>query len=255
MSTVYSFISEYNGNNSFLNSLKTGYSKYGKLTPAQLKAATRIIDGMKEKVKSMAPIEVKKNIEQIMAYEGKNKFVKDLQEKYNKYGRLTEKQIDAGLKVVTRTVQNTLAEPMALPTKETITIRQYIAREIKERMKLDFLPIQIDVTHLIGASRKAIHLRGKLSTEVGSVCRCCGRGLTDELSMLTGMGKTCAKNTGVKYAKDRSDIERFKKDLEVRVNEIGEFDFWIPKSQVQQWDGIYKVAVKSSFKTYVLQES
>jgi hypothetical protein len=79
---------------------------------------------MKEKVKSMAPIEVKKNIEQIMAYEGKNKFVKDLQEKYNKYGKLTEKQIDAGLKAVTRTVQNKLVEPMALPKKETITIRQ-----------------------------------------------------------------------------------------------------------------------------------
>ena len=255
MSTVYSFISEYNGNNSFLNSLKTGYSKYGKLTPAQLSAATRIIEGMKEKVKSMAPIEVKKNIEQIMAYEGKNKFVKDLQEKYNKYGKLTEKQIDAGLNAVTRTVLNKLVEPMALPKKETITIRQYIAREIKQRMKLDFLPIQIDVTHIIGASRKAIHLRGKLSTEVGSVCRCCGRGLTDELSILTGMGKTCAKNTGVKYAKDRSDIGRFKNDLEVRVNEIGEFDFWIPKSQVQQWDGIYKIAIKSAFKTYVLQES
>lgn len=256
MSTsVYSFISEYNGENSFLNSLKNGYAKYGKLTPAQMKAATRIIEGMKEKVKSMAPIEVKKNIEQIMAYEGKNKFVKDLQEKYNKYGKLTEKQIDAGLKAVSRTVQNKMAEPMALPKKETITIRQYIARDIKERMGLNFLPIQIDVTHLIGASRKAIHLRGKLSTEVGNVCRCCGRGLTDELSILTGMGKTCAKNTGVKYAKDRSDIVRFKEDLQKRVDEIGEFDFWIPKTQVQQWDGIYKITLKSSFKTYVLQES
>lgn len=254
MSTVYSFISEYNGDNSFLNSLKTGYSKYGKLTPAQLAAATRILEGMKEKVKSMAPIEVKKNIEQIMAYEGNNKFVKDLKVKYLKYGKLTEKQIDAGLKFVTRTVQNTLTEPLKFPKKETIVIRQYIAREIKERMKLDFLPIQIDVTHLIGASRKAIHLRGKLSTEVGSVCRCCGRGLTDELSILTGMGKTCAKNTGVKYAKDRSDIERFKTDLVLRVNEIGEFDFWIPKSQVQEWEGVYKIVLKSPFKTYVLQE-
>ena len=114
MSTVYSFISEYNGNNSFLNSLKTGYAKYGRLTPSQLSAADRVITNIREKVKSMAPIEVRKNIEQIMDYKGDNKFVLDLKSKYEKYGKLTEKQIDAGLNVVNRKVQNKMVKPLPL---------------------------------------------------------------------------------------------------------------------------------------------
>tara|TARA_R110000803_G_scaffold48837_4_gene101498 strand:+ start:1842 stop:2606 length:765 start_codon:yes stop_codon:yes gene_type:complete len=252
MSTVYSFISEYNGNNSFLNSLKSGYSKYGKLTPAQLSAAERLITNIREKVKTMAPIEVRKNIEQIMEYKGDNKFVLDLKSKYEKYGKLTEKQIDAGLNVVNRKVQNRLVNPLALPKTETIVVGQRTGRQIKEEKELDFLPIQIDVSHVIGVSRKAVHLRGKLSTVVGSVCRCCGRKLTDELSKLTGMGKTCAKNTKVPYVKNTNDLERFMNDLHTRVNEIGEFDFWIPKSQIIEWKGIHQMVTKTSFKTYIV---
>ena len=252
MSTVYSFISEYNGNNSFLNSLKSGYSKYGKLTPAQLSAAERLITNIREKVKTMAPIEVRKNIEQIMEYKGDNKFVLDLKSKYEKYGKLTEKQIDAGLNVVNRKVQNRLVNPLALPKTETIVVGQRTGRQIKEEKELDFLPIQIDVSHVIGVSRKAVHLRGKLSTVVGSVCRCCGRKLTDELSKLTGMGKTCAKNTKVPYVKNTNDLERFMNDLHPRVNEIGEFDFWIPKSQIIEWKGIHQMVTKTSFKTYIV---
>jgi len=252
MSTVYSFISEYNGNNSFLNSLKSGYSKYGKLTPAQLSAAERLITNIREKVKTMAPIEVRKNIEQIMEYKGDNKFVLDLKSKYEKYGKLTEKQIDAGLNVVNRKVQNRLVNPLALPKTETIVVGQRTGRQIKEERELDFLPIQIDVSHVIGVSRKAVHLRGKLSTVVGSVCRCCGRKLTDELSKLTGMGKTCAKNTKVPYVKNTNDLERFMNDLHTRVNEIGEFDFWIPKSQIIEWKGIHQMVTKTSFKTYIV---
>ena len=252
MSTVYSFISEYNGNNSFLNSLKSGYSKYGKLTPAQLSAAERLITNIREKVKTMAPIEVRKNIEQIMEYKGDNKFVLDLKSKYEKYGKLTEKQIDAGLNVVNRKVQTRLVNPLALPKTETIVVGQRTGRQIKEEKELDFLPIQIDVSHVIGVSRKAVHLRGKLSTVVGSVCRCCGRKLTDELSKLTGMGKTCAKNTKVPYVKNTNDLERFMNDLHTRVNEIGEFDFWIPKSQIIEWKGIHQMVTKTSFKTYIV---
>ena len=252
MSTVYSFISEYNGNNSFLNSLKTGYAKYGRLTPSQLSAADRVITNIREKVKSMAPIEVRKNIEQIMDYKGDNKFVLDLKAKYEKYGKLTEKQIDAGLKVVNRKVQNKMAKPLRLPNTETIVVGQRTGRSIKEEKGLDFLPIQIDVSHIIGVSRKAVHLRWKLSTVVGSVCRCCGRKLTDELSKLTGMGRTCAKNTNVPYVKNTDDLERFMEDLKVRVDEIGEFDFWIPKSQIIEWKGIYKAMAKTSFRTYVV---
>jgi len=72
------------------------------------------------------------------------------------------------------------------------------------------------------------------------------------LSKLTGMGRTCAKNTNVPYVKNTDDLERFMEDLKVRVDEIGEFDFWIPKSQIIEWKGIYKAMAKTSFRTYVV---
>jgi hypothetical protein len=61
--------------------------------------------------------------------------------------------------------------------------------------------------------------------------------LTDEFSMLTTMGKTCAKHMGVEYIKDKSQTERFRQDYLKRVEEIGEMIFWVPKSQLKNWEG------------------
>jgi hypothetical protein len=61
--------------------------------------------------------------------------------------------------------------------------------------------------------------------------------LTDEFSMLTTMGKTCAKHMGVEYIKDKSQTERFRQDYLKRVEEIGVMEFWVPKSQLKNWEG------------------
>ena len=55
--------------------------------------------------------------------------------------------------------------------------------------------------------------------------------------MLTTMGKTCAKHMGVEYIKDKSQTERFRQDYLKRVEEIGEMIFWVPKSQLKNWEG------------------
>ena len=67
---------------------------------------------------------------------------------------------------------------------------------------------------------------------------CCGRTLTDEFSMITKMGKTCAGHMKVEYIKDLSEVERFRNDYLKRIEEIGNFEFWVPKKQIQNWDGI-----------------
>jgi nucleoside-triphosphatase THEP1 len=62
--------------------------------------------------------------------------------------------------------------------------------------------------------------------------------LTDEFSMLTGMGKICAKHVGVEYITDKSQAQRFREEYLKRVDEIGEMEFWVPKSQIKKWDGV-----------------
>ena len=61
--------------------------------------------------------------------------------------------------------------------------------------------------------------------------------LTDEFSMLTGMGKICAGHLRIPYITDASEAERFRNDYLRRVEEIGEMTFWVPKSQIKKWDG------------------
>jgi hypothetical protein len=71
----------------------------------------------------------------------------------------------------------------------------------------------------------------------GDVCVCCGRTLTDEFSMLTKMGKTCAGHMGVEYITNKSEAERFRNEYLKRVEEIGEMEFWVPKRQIKMWEG------------------
>jgi hypothetical protein len=61
--------------------------------------------------------------------------------------------------------------------------------------------------------------------------------LTDEFSMLTGMGKICSKHMRVPYITDRSQADQYREDYLKRVEEIGLMEFWIPKSQIKKWEG------------------
>jgi hypothetical protein len=53
--------------------------------------------------------------------------------------------------------------------------------------------------------------------------------------MLVGVGPTCAKYLGLDYINHPDDVEEFKKKIDARVKEIGQFEFWIPKSQIREY--------------------
>ena len=76
-----------------------------------------------------------------------------------------------------------------------------------------------------------------MTVKRAKVCVCCAKTLTDEFSMLTTMGKTCAKYMGVEYIKDKSQADRFREDYLKKVEEIGVMEFWVPKSQLKNWEG------------------
>jgi hypothetical protein len=97
------------------------------------------------------------------------------------------------------------------------------------------MPILVDLVGTTHISAKAVRVRAKLTKENGDVCRCCGAELTDEFSILTGMGPICAKNLRLKYIKDKVEAARFHEELALRIEEIGEFEFWLPKSQIKEY--------------------
>ena len=191
----------------------------------------------------MTPSEV---IENVKNYEGTNNFMNSLKKGLNKYGSLTENQISAAIRVIegARRHEQAQREMNINVVGQTIKVGRKIALGIREEYNLDFHPILIDIISVKGMTDKAFRFKGKLTKENGGICRCCGKTLTDEMSQLTGIGPVCAKYVGVEHPKTKQDVEKFKEDMSNRIDEIGEFEFWIPKKSIVKWDGSGSVMLK-----------
>ena len=229
-------VRNYQGQNRFILNLKDALKKWGGLTQNQLLAADKALNS---EVKVINKDELPETVKRITEYKGDNLFVKDIASKFEKWGTLTSKQISAAVAQIQKEEDKEKTVRMNWPTiGETIKLGRRKGVELKEKYGLKFNPILIDITSLKAVSPKAVLFTGKLTIKRGDVCTCCMKTLTDEFSMLTGFGKICAKHVGVEYITDKSQAERFRQEYLKRVDEIGEMEFWVPKSQIKKWDGV-----------------
>ena len=233
MSTITQ-VQNYQGSNSFIIKMKQAISKYGSLTAKQTEAVEKILN---------APVEVKQvelteDMKKIQSYDGTNSFVKEIQSKLEKYGKLSDKQVSAAIGQIKKEETKAATKHMNIPTEgDTIQVGRKIGQQIKETYGLQFNPTILDITKVLAISPKAVKFAGKMTVKRCNVCVCCAKTLTDEFSMLTKMGKTCAKHMRVEYIKDKSQADRFREDYLKRVEEIGVMEFWVPKSQLKNWEG------------------
>jgi len=184
-------------------------------------------------------------IEKVQNYKGTNSFIIKMKDTVNKYNRLSPKQEEVVVGIFQKE-QNERTLEMNWPTTgESIILARKIGQQLKETYGLEFNPTLIDISRLLAVSPKAVKFSGKMTIKRGNICMCCGRELSDEFSMLTKMGKTCSKHMKVEYIKDKSEVERFRNDYLKRVDEIGEMEFWVPKSQIKKWNGMTETIVKS----------
>ena len=240
--TTLDRVRNYQGQNSFVIKMKDTVSKYGGLTPKQLEAVEKCLNAV-----TTVKVEVMdEDMKRIVEYTGKNSFVKDVASKLQKYGTLTEKQKSVALAQIQKEEDKERTIRMNWPTiGETIVIGRKIGQQLKETYKLEFNPMLIDITRLLGVSPKAVKFAGKMTIKRGKICTSCMKDLTDEFSMLTGMGKICARHFKVPYIKDASEATRFREDYLKRVEEIGEMEFWIPKRQIKKWTGMTESIVRT----------
>jgi hypothetical protein len=233
MSTITQ-VQNYQGSNSFIIKMKQVLSKYGSLTSNQSAAVEKILN---------APVEAKQveltdDMKKIQAYTGENSFVKEIQSKLEKYGKLSDKQVTAALNQIQKEETKAATKQMNIPAEgDTIQVGRRIGQEMKETYGLEFNPTILDITKVLAISPKAVKFAGKMTVKRCKVCMCCAKSLTDEFSMLTQMGKTCAKHMKVEYIKDKSQADRFRQEYLKRVEEIGTLEFWVPKSQLKNWEG------------------
>ena len=184
-------------------------------------------------------------IEQVQNYKGNNSFIIKMKDTISRYNRLTPKQEEVVIGIFQKE-KNERTIQVNWPTfGETLVIGRKIGQQLKETYGLEFNPVLIDITRLLGVSPKAVKFSGKMTVKRGKICMCCGRDLSDEFSMLTKMGKTCSSHMKVEYIKDKSEVERFRNDYLKRVEEIGNMEFWIQKSQIKKWNGMTETIVKS----------
>ena len=177
--------------------------------------------------------------DQIKNYQGTNSFVKDIQSKLEKYGKLTDKQVSAVITQINKEIAKTQVRTVNIPLDdEAVLVGRNVGQALKEAYGLEFNPMVLDITKVTSISPKAIKFVAKMTSKKGNICMCCGRTLTDEFSMITKMGKTCASHMKVEYIKDLSEVERFRNDYLKRIEEIGNFEFWVPKKQIQNWNGV-----------------
>lgn len=234
--TIQERVQNYQGRNKFLTDMKDYLKKWGSLSPKQLEASEKCLNSVANSLNMETASE---SLKLIHNYEGTNSFVKDIQKKLITWGSLTSKQIDAACSQIQKEKDKENTIRMNWPTVgETIKLGRKIGEQLKEKYNLNFNPILIDITRLKAISPKACLFVGKMTVKRGKVCTCCMKTLTDEFSMLTNMGKICANHLGVEYITDASQAKRFREDYLRRVEEIGEMEFWVPKSQIKKWEGI-----------------
>ena len=239
--TTITKVQNYQGKNSFILKMKDAVSKYGKLTPAQSNAVEKILNAAEEAKK----VELTEDEKKIQSYTGQNSFIKDLQSKLEKYGKLSEKQVSAALNQIQKEIDKENTIKLNVPAEgDTIIVGRRIGQRLKETYGLKFNPTLLDITKVLGISPKAVKFSGKMTVKRGDICVCCGKTLTDEFSMLTKMGKTCSKHMGVEYITDKSQADRFREEYLKRVEEIGEMEFWVPKSQIKKWEGTAEILLK-----------
>lgn len=212
--------------------MRDALKKWGNLTDNQLNAADKCLNAeVKVDIETLSD-----DMKKIANYSGESTFVTDIKSKLMTYGTLTDRQVQASLKQIQKEEDKARTIAVKIPTPgETILLGRNIGQDLKEQYKLEFNPMIIDITKILGVSPKAIKFEGKMTVKRGNICMCCGRTLTDEFSMLTKLGKTCAGHMKVEYIKDVSEVERFREDYIKRVEEVGLFQFWVPKKQIKMW--------------------
>ncbi len=239
--TTIAKVQGYTGVNSFILKMKDVLKKYGSLTANQQMAVEKIMNATAE----VKQVEMTPDMKKIASYEGQNSFVLEIKGKLSKYGKLSDKQVSAAISQIQKEENKTKTINLNIPAiGDTIKVRRKIGQSLKETHGLKFNPILIDITKVLSISPKAVKFSGKLTIKRGSVCTCCMKTLTDEFSMLTGMGKICAKHLGVEYITDTTQTQRFREEYMKRVEEIGEMEFWVPRSQIQTWEGNADILLK-----------
>lgn len=199
----------------------------------------------------------------LRTYNGENRFVNSVKSYLEGKGFITERQLQAVTNffstektgIPQQLAIPELNVPVSLPTnfsqnisqnnfanitlKNTVLIKLKGLRFVKslcEKMKIGNIKSYAWVVkEVTGQTPRAIRVKAVIpdNNYTLNFCRNCGRRLTDDFSIATGMGKVCANYYGIPYIKDISQALKFKDKVDELIKTIGVQEFWLPKSRIE----------------------
>jgi len=159
----------------------------------------------------------------MMAYTGTFSLVLNIRRTFTKYGKLSDKQWAAVAKCVKPLPVHDPNVILVPNCTIPIVISASSARHIAKSNKWPMNPCTLLVTQILSQDRGTMKLKVKMDwSGTVSVCRCCGKSLTDWRSQATGVGPVCVKGTNIQYVRNQGDIARFQQEMETLCNTIGE---------------------------------
>ena len=118
---------------------------------------------------------------------------------------------------------------------ESVKLKRKVAIQIREGLGLKFHPILVDLISTTHMTTDAVRVRAKLTEQNGKCCRLCNKTLKTDLAMMAGIGSTCSVYLGSKYPVSFEEMESFRNEINKKVQDLGEFEFWLPKSQIKEY--------------------
>jgi len=168
----------------------------------------------------------------VREYKGNNNFILSLQNGLKKYGALTPKQLEAATNFFSKFTKEEKKEISEKQVNVNLKVSKFIAKRIANDNNLEFNPFLVTISKVLNETSKAYQVVGRMNTSDVTSCRCCGKDLTDWRSQATGVGPVCSKYLNIPYVKNVEDVAVFKKMLKLKIDEIGDLTFWVPKSQI-----------------------
>ena len=169
------------------------------------------------------------------SYTGTFPFVLSLKSQFKQWGKLSDKQWIAVDKcMVVNTAPKGPKVDLVPTCSVDIVLKRFIAKRVSEEKGLKFIPFTYTVKTIKWNTLKAVGVVMSPNFSNVSVCRCCGKELTDWRSLATGVGAVCAKKMGIPYVKHKSDVDAFKAEVKKLFLAIGDIETTLPKSQIAE---------------------
>ena len=176
-------------------------------------------------------------IQWLLDYQGNFPFYLSLRQQFEARGTLSEKQMDALARAVTReqrpvSVDRAPAvETFTLKAGDGLEIRAWLARSIAAEFNHELAFRNLRVTEVLRETAMAWQVRFRDVSKTCNNCHLCGKELDTEISRACGVGPTCAKKLGFKRV-TMADAGKILEAMEAAASSIGELGpRWLPKSQ------------------------